>query len=188
MWVYVILSGKSRTLQGPHSRYLEKQPQRNFIIDTVQRKASKPKSLLFWDSQKRKLISCLTDKQDYWGEGRGRRYHKCHKGTLEVKSVSKVLFLFQCLAQAIGISFPLPVPALKLKLSYFSTVSSPPKTTHMNTSSLWPGQSPQRLELTSVFTMGILLTYTALIWEAFGTFCYGYSGWVTDNELKGQVS
>ncbi len=68
---YVILSGKSRILQGPHSRYLEKQPQRNFIIDTVQRKASKPKSLLFWDSQKRKLISCLTDKQDYWGEGRG---------------------------------------------------------------------------------------------------------------------
>ncbi len=85
------------------------------------------------------------------------------------------------------LSFPFPVPALKLKLSNFSTSPRPQKQ-HMNTSSLWPGQSPQRLELTSVFTMGILLIYTALIWEEFGTFCYAYSGWVTYNELKGQVS
>jgi len=59
----------------------------------------------------------------------------------------------------LGLYFPLPVPALKLKLSYFIMFSSLPKTTRINMLSPWPGQSPQRLELTSVFTMGIPLIH-----------------------------
>lgn len=55
------------------------------------------------------------------------------------KSVCKVLFSFQCLEQALGLSmvqlsfnpsvflFPLPVPVLKLKLSYFGNVILAPK-------------------------------------------------------------
>ncbi len=66
---YVILSGKSRTLQGLIQSVFGKTTAEEFYNRHSSEKGKWTEELFFWDRQKIKLISCLTDKQDYWGLG-----------------------------------------------------------------------------------------------------------------------